>query len=195
MSRNWPVGVLAAIGFAITSYLTASRLGATTALFCEPGGGCDIVQSSRYAVFLGLPTAAWGAAFFAVVGALALAGLTGRRWLVAFVLTVMGVSFSGYLTWLALTELRAACPWCLAVAAATVAIFAALVARRPAPARHRPWARPTRLAAVGAAVAVVTVVVSAAAFRADTGLTAASGQEALARHLAASGTVFYGAYW
>ena len=189
------VAGLAGAGLLIALYLTATKLLATQALFCESGGGCDLVQSSRWSTFFGAPTAAWGAVVYAVIVALALAGFTAQRWLVAFLLAVAAASFSAYLTWIELFVLRAICPYCVAVAAIAVALVVVLLVRRPAMPARRAWARPLRLAGIAVAIGVLTVVVSAAAFKADTGLMQATGQEALARHLASSGAIFYGAYW
>src|SRR5512134_3962296 len=77
---EWLVGGLAALGLAVAGYLAITKLTGGGALFCKGVGGCEVVQQSRYAMFLGLPTAAWGAALYAVSGGLALSGLTPWRW-------------------------------------------------------------------------------------------------------------------
>ncbi len=195
MKRDWPVAALAATGLLLSAYLTYTKLAGSTALFCEAGSGCDVVQASRYASFLGLPTAAWGVAVFAAIGGLALAGLTGRRWTWAFVLGVAAVSMSAYLTWVSLAVLRAACPWCLAVAGTDAALLGVLVARRPVTKGRRSPTRPARLALVGGLTAVVTIVGAAGVFVGAAARGDAAYREALARHLAATGAVMYGAYW
>jgi uncharacterized membrane protein len=189
------VAGLAAAGFLVALYLTITKLLATQALLCEQGGGCDLVQSSRWSTFFGAPTAAWGAVVYAGIAALALAGFTAQRWLFTFLLAVAATSFSAYLTWIELFVLRAICPYCVVVALIAVALVVVLLVRRPAVVARRTWSQPLRLAGIAVATGVVTVVVSAAAFQADTGLMQSSGQEGLARHLASSGAIFYGAYW
>ena len=68
------------------------------ALLCEAGGGCDIVQASRYATILWVPTALWGRLpLFVAVGALAALGFTARRWRWTFLLAAAG-AHSIYLT-------------------------------------------------------------------------------------------------
>jgi uncharacterized membrane protein len=190
-----PVAAVAAAAAVIALYLTVTNLFAATALFCERGGGCDVEQSSRWATFFGLPTAAWGMALYAGVVALAMAGFTARRWLGAFVLAVIAVAFSGYLTWIELGVLRAVCFYCLVVAAAAVALLVLLLARRPHAVTRRAWGSPLRLAALAVVTAAAIVVFSAAAFRVDTTFMASSTQEGLARHLASSGALFYGGFW
>jgi uncharacterized membrane protein len=188
------VAALSVAGFLISAYLTATALLGRQALFCEAGGACDIVQSSRWATFFGAPTAAWGAVVYAMLAALALAGLNARRWLSAFLLAVAAASFSAYLTYISAVILRALCPYCLAVAVIAGILVVVLALRRPHAVANRRWGRPARLVAAAAATAVVTVVFVAAAFMADAPRGGA-GQEALARHLASSGAIFYGAYW
>lgn len=146
-------------------------------------------------MFLGLPTAAWGVGLYTAIGGLALAGLTARRWILAWALAAAGVAFSGYLTYLSLFELGAVCPYCLADAAIAVALLGWLLVRRPAPSGRRAPTRPARVAGVGIAATVVTVVFGMGVFAAGSPTGPAAYQESLARHLTASGAIFYGAYW
>src|SRR5512134_2327302 len=106
-AQDWLVAGIAGAGLLVALYLTYTKLSRGTALFCGAGGGCDIVQASRYATFLWVPTALWGAALYAAVGGLAVAGLTLQRWLWATLLAVAAVAFSGYLTWISATEIGA----------------------------------------------------------------------------------------
>jgi uncharacterized membrane protein len=194
VQRDWAVAALAALGFLLAGYLTLTKLGAESPLFCEAGSGCDIVQGSRYGVFFGLPTALWGALVYAGIGGLALAGLDTGRWLAAFLLSVLGVSFSAYLTYLELFEIRAICGYCVVSAVIIVVLFAVLLFRRRSVPGQRSAVRPSRIAPLGTVVAVATVLVGAGYYAAGPEGSAAY-QEALARHLAGSGAVMYGAYW
>jgi uncharacterized membrane protein len=185
---------LSAAGFLIAVYLAVTKWTGSTALLCRAGGGCDVVQASRYAALLGLPTALWGAGLYAAVGGLALSGLRGGRWRWAFLLAVAGAAFSLYLTAVSLLDVRATCGWCLASAAIALALVPLLLLDRPGAAGPARSLRPGRLAWQGGATAVATVVAGAFLFAAPTAGDAAY-QEALARHLAGSGAIFYGAYW
>jgi uncharacterized membrane protein len=188
---DWLVAGLAAVGVVLAGYLAWTKATGGSALFCTAAAGCEVVQASRYAMFLGIPTAAWGTALYAVVGGLALAGLTARRWLVAFLLAASGMGFAGYLTYLELFVIAAVCWYCVASAAITLALLGALLGRRP---RGRRTGA-TRLVTLGAGAGAVAVVVGLSVHT----LTAPGGayvyQEALARHLAQSGAVMYGAFW
>lgn len=192
---DWPAATLAAAGLAVSAYLAWTKWSGATALFCETGSGCDVVQASRYAMFLGLPTAAWGVALYALIAGLALAGLPPRRWVWAYALAVAGVAFSAYLTWISLFELGAVCPYCLADAAIAAALLGWLLARRPVPTGRRAPTRPGRVIGIGVAAAVITVVFGMGVFVAGSPAGASAYQESLARHLTASGAIFYGAYW
>jgi uncharacterized membrane protein len=189
LRRDPLVAAFAAAGLLVAGYLTWLKWSGATALFCTPGTGCDIVQASRYAEILGVPTALLGAGAYAAIGGLALAGLDRTRWRRAFALAAAGVGFSGYLTYVSLVELRAACVWCLASAAIMVLLFVSLALRRPPAAASGGW-----LAGLGLGAALVAVVGGAFIF-AGGPPPATPYQEALATHLAKSGAVFYGAYW
>jgi len=193
--RDWVVAAVAAAGFAVSSYLTYTKATASTALFCSVGTGCDIVQASRYAHFLGLPTAAWGVALYALLVGVCVAGLTPRRWFWVFLGAVGAVAFSAYLTFLSVFELRAVCPWCLTDAGIAVALLAVVLVRRPPLTGRRPVARPARLVTWGAAAFVATIVVAAGVWVTGKPSASAPYQEALARHLASTGSIMYGAYW
>lgn len=194
-AREWLVLGLAAAGALVALYLTYTKLSRGTALFCAAGGSCDLVQASRYATFLGVPTALWGAALYVAVGALAFVGLRAGRWLWAFLLAVAAVAFSAYLTFLSATEIRALCGWCLASGLIAVVLLAALLLRRPPPGPREPRIRTPRLATYAALVAVATVVVGAGVYAGSPSSVEASYRDALARHLADTGAVMYGAFW
>lgn len=191
---DWVVVALSAAGFVVAGYLTWLKWAGRGALLCVAGTGCDLVQASRYAIFIGVPTALWGAVLYAAMGVLGGLGLTTRRWLAAFLLAASGVGFSAYLTKLSLFDVGGACVYCLASGAIVVALLVVLLWRRP-PARGRTSSlRPVRLASYGTLVAAATVVFGAFVFAAPSPAPAGY-QTALARHLKETGAVMYGAYW
>ena len=49
---DWLVVLLAAAGVIVSGYLGWLKVRGGNALLCEAGGGCDIVQASRYATIL-----------------------------------------------------------------------------------------------------------------------------------------------
>jgi uncharacterized membrane protein/glutaredoxin len=186
------VAALAAAGFAIAVYLAWLKWAGAAAAFCVSGSGCDIVQSSRYATLLGVPTALWGALLYAIIGVLAVLGLTPRRWAWAFYLAAAGVGASAYLTALSLLVIHATCAYCLASAGLTGAILLVLWWRRASLAGRRPRLAP--LLAGGVAAAVLAPLGAAFIFAMPAG-GGAGFEAALARHLREKGAVMYGAYW
>ena len=101
---DWVLSGLAAAGMLVAAYLTWLKLSGSGAALCVAGSGCDLVQASRYATFLWVPTALWGLAIYVVIGVLAWMGLTPRNWPIAFALAAGGVGFSAYLTWLSVFD-------------------------------------------------------------------------------------------
>jgi uncharacterized membrane protein len=193
--REWLVAAVAAVGVLVAGYLAGTKLAGGTALFCRDVGGCEVVQQSRYAVFLGLPTAAWGAGLYALVGGLALTGFTPRRWLAAFLLAVAGVAFSAYLTYLELFVIGAVCWYCVVSAGVAGTLFGLLLGRRPAERGRQRFTRPGRVAALGSLTAVLTVGAGVGVFALGVPGESAAYRDALARHLGQRGAVMYGAFW
>jgi uncharacterized membrane protein len=124
------VAALAAAGIFVALYLTLYKIGAFGDLACGIGS-CEVVNASRWAIFLGLPVAAWGLAYYVVTFTLAMVGLradlTDSRAvaLTLVVLSATGFLFSAWLTYLELFVIRAICQWCVVSAILAVGIFAA----------------------------------------------------------------------
>jgi uncharacterized membrane protein len=111
---------LAALGLAISAYLTWTHF-AGVAPACAGGShGCETVQSSRYATFLGIPVSVVGLAGYAALLFSVALPTEGGVYL-GFFLALVGTLFSAYLTYLELFVVRALCQWCLASAAVMVA--------------------------------------------------------------------------
>jgi uncharacterized membrane protein len=128
------IAALALAGVFIALYLSLHRLGLFGGgeLVCAVGS-CDLVNQSRWAVFLGLPVAFWGLGFYTVMLAVALVSLRDRfadSLAVSTLLLVMGTSgfvFSAWLTYLELFVIHAICQWCVISAILATAIFVAAV--------------------------------------------------------------------
>lgn len=119
--------VLAIIGIIDSVYLTWIKLGTSTPLFCEPGGGCDIVNSSPYSEFMGFPVAILGALFYLLILGLAVGEMIWKNRSYLFILglfgsSLVGVFYSIYLTYLELAVIHAVCPYCV-ISAVVVTII------------------------------------------------------------------------
>lgn len=122
------VAVLALVGIFISGYLALYNYGYLGVIQCGTGG-CEKVQASKYAYFLGIPVAVWGIAAYGAMFALALLGVQ-PRWardrrvaLGLFGMAGVGVLFSAYLTYLEAAVIHAWCRWCVASAVLVTAIF------------------------------------------------------------------------
>ena len=122
------IALLALVGLLISAYLSMYKLGYLGVIQCTIGG-CEKVQTSRYAMFLGLPVSVWGLGAYVTMLALALVGVQPRfaraRWvaLALFGVSAMGVVFSAYLTYLEAFVIHAWCQWCVISAVLVTIIF------------------------------------------------------------------------
>jgi uncharacterized membrane protein len=114
-------------GIAISTYLTVAyfRPGLLTCTV----GGCETVQSSRYAEVAGVPIAVLGLGMY-----LALAGLCVFRLarpeqspeiaIAVFAMALAGSVYAAYLTYVELAVIDAICQWCVLFAFVTWALLA-----------------------------------------------------------------------
>ena len=120
---------VAGAGALVSLYLTWLHYSGTVAL-CLGSGGCETVQASRYAEVGGIPVALLGLAFFAAALGLVVrrqrtrGGHRERARLAFFGLTLAGVLYAGYLTYVEVAIIGAICPWCVSVALCVAALFA-----------------------------------------------------------------------
>lgn len=137
----WPrmgIAVLALVGIFVSAYLSLYHLGGIGTLQCG-FGGCDLVQASEYAYFLGLPVALWGLGGYATIFGVAMAGLQ-PRWaehrpiaLALLGLSAIALVVSAYLTYLEAAVIHAWCQWCVVSAILVALIFLlSLAGLRPA---------------------------------------------------------------
>lgn len=128
MTRRMLMALVALVGFFVALYLAMYKAGMIGTLACGTGS-CETVQTSRWATFAGLPVAAWGVGYYALVFGLAFAS-TQERWthlrqlsLAMLIVTGWGVLFSAWLTYLELFVINAICRWCVVSAAIALVLF------------------------------------------------------------------------
>ena len=192
---NRPLLALAGAGLALTGYMAWTALGGNPVKGCSIGSSCDIVLSSDWATFLGLPTALWGFFMYAALAATAFVKRADRHWQYAWTLSLFGILFSTYLTVVSLTLLESACPYCLTSLGLMTAIFGLLTWQRPADLADFSW--PGWFART-APVPVVFILLMHLSYTGVIGTPPAPEDpvsRALAEHLTNSGAKFYGAYW
>jgi uncharacterized membrane protein len=119
---------LALVGVFISLYLTLHKMGLIGTLLCGTGS-CDLVQASKYALFLGMPVPYLGLAGYIVLTAVGLASLqpnniNSRPITLALILFALGAfGFSVYLSLLEQFVIHAWCRWCIASAIIATLIF------------------------------------------------------------------------
>jgi uncharacterized membrane protein len=120
--------LVALAGLFVALYLTLFKLGYIGTLSCAVGS-CEVVQTSKWATFLGYPVAAWGVAYYLGVLAVCLAGLRAdlvddqRVSKLLVLMTGIGVVFSLWLTYLELFVIDAICMWCVVSAVLAAILF------------------------------------------------------------------------
>jgi uncharacterized membrane protein len=136
------IAVLGLIGLFVAMYLLLFKLGIIGSLTCKIDG-CEKVNTSPWAVFLGQPVALWGVLYYAGTFVAAY-GATLERFaddrraaLLLVVLTAWGVLFSAYLTYLELAVIHAVCLYCVISAVIVCVMFALAVVEWRALARPR----------------------------------------------------------
>jgi uncharacterized membrane protein len=122
------IAVISLLGILVASYLTLYKMGIIGTLTCSVGS-CETVNTSKWAVFVGAPVAAWGVGFYVTTFAVALASIQ-PRWedsrgasLLLTALSGWGVIFSAWLTYLELYVINAICMWCVISAILVVLMF------------------------------------------------------------------------
>jgi uncharacterized membrane protein len=126
--RSWLMRLLALAGTGVSAYLTYAHL-TDQSVACGGSHACDTVQQSVYSEVAGIPIALLGLAAYAVLLVLTL--LPGRIPdsldtyipLATFGISLIGVLYSAYLTYLELFVIRAICRWCLGSAIIITVFF------------------------------------------------------------------------
>jgi uncharacterized membrane protein len=125
---------LGGAGVAVATYLTVVKLAGQLPA-CGPIHGCETVATSSYSEIFGIPVAAFGIGLSLLIVGLQLAWWRRgdrRALLGAYGLGLAGAVVVGYLTYLELFVIGAACVWCLTYAVTVISgwLVAAVGLRR-----------------------------------------------------------------
>lgn len=130
---RWTSIVLSALGAADSLYLLILKI-SNNGKMCLGDGGCSTVNSSSYSVLFGIPVSVYGlVAYLAIIAII----LLEPRWklaaahgpLVLFGLTLGGVLFSAYLTYIEFYVIFAVCPFCIISAVVITLLFILAIIR------------------------------------------------------------------
>lgn len=125
VSGWWAIPLLALVGLGIMLYLTSIP----ETNICYPNGACQIIQQSEYGEILDIPVGVWGALGYLAILVTWSASLFGSSRLLSAIpwmllaLTLLGVLFSLYFTFLEPFVIGATCPWCLTSAILMTILF------------------------------------------------------------------------
>ena len=126
--RAWLMRVLSLAGMGVSGYLTWTHL-ANASVACGTSQSCDIVQESVYSTIGGIPVALLGLLAYATLLVLSLLrghspeSLDEYVPLAIFGISLIGVLYSAYLTYLELFVIYAVCRWCVSSAIIMTLIF------------------------------------------------------------------------
>lgn len=128
MTKRTIVAALSLAGIFVALYLYLYKLGVVGALSCSIGS-CETVNTSKWAVLMGLPVAGWGILFYVVLFGVALASMQDRYAdsvgisKLIVILCGIGVVVSAWLTYLELFKIHAICQWCVTSAVIVTSSF------------------------------------------------------------------------
>ena len=165
---------------------------------CGAGGGCDLVQSSRWSLFLGVPIAFWGALTYIFIGVMTWrAKARARSWKPALFVAFGAMGLSIYLTTISIVEIGATCGYCLVSLAIITTVFVLLVLARPRSQALADFSWQVWLPSSGLIVASLLAVSHMywAGFLDPSAGPESAELKELAVHLDESGAKFYGASW
>jgi len=186
------MSVLSALGALLTAYLTYGKWTQQPVALCGAAGGCDLVLSSRWAEFLGLPTALWGFVGFGAMLTLAvlpetIAVIKKWRWLALFTGVTAMMAFEVYMAYLMIVELKQFCLYCsLSIALVTGMWITVLFGRR--------WLERGQLLMWGSILSLLTLVVTHGVYMLQTPPADPLALQVAAQLRSIQGTM-YGAHW
>jgi uncharacterized membrane protein len=108
------LAVLDIVGLAVASYLSIVELGGGVPV-CGPIKGCEEVARSEYSRIGGIPVAVFGVALSLVLLSCAIAWWRSNLYgllLAHYGLSLVGVVFEAYFTYLQVAVIGAVCIWC-----------------------------------------------------------------------------------
>ncbi len=103
--------MLSVMGALLSLYLVYTTVTKNYAI-C-PNNGCEVVGSSKYSYFLGLPVAMWGLGYYLALFLLILKSHENKVFMEYFkYLLIIGIIFTLYLRYLEFFVIGAICIWC-----------------------------------------------------------------------------------
>ena len=133
LALSWAIILISILGALDSIYLLVYKLTGNSQM-CLGNGGCHDVNFSSYSVIYGIPVSVFGLAAYLVIAGIVLLESRLRLAkengpLLVFGMSLAGVAFSAYLTYLELYVIHAVCPFCVASAIIITLIFILAIIR------------------------------------------------------------------
>jgi len=187
------IKLLAFVGLIISAYLSFKNLGGSDLNFCITGKECDLVNNSIYSRIFGIPVSVIGLAGYILILIVSFYSFTKRKkWNLLYYFTVIGTSFSLYLTYVEVFKINAICSFCIASLIIILAIFIILISKKTLMSPKSSFGKLVIVAIVFASIVIygANSIQSSQDFIGDSN----SYQIALAKHLGGIGARMYGSY-
>jgi uncharacterized membrane protein len=187
------IKLLAFVGLIISAYLSFKNLGGSDLNFCITGKECDLVNNSIYSRIFGIPVSVIGLAGYILILIVSFYSFTKRKkWNLLYYFTVIGTSFSLYLTYVEVFKINAICSFCIASLIIILAIFIVLISKKTLMSPKSSFGKLVIVAIVFASIVIygANSIQSSQDFIGDSN----SYQIALAKHLGGIGARMYGSY-
>ena len=133
LALSWAIIIISILGALDSIYLLVYKLTGNSQM-CLGNGGCHDVNFSSYSEIYGIPISVFGLAAYLVIAGIVLLESRLRLAkengpLLVFGMSLAGVAFSAYLTYLELYVIHAVCPFCVASAIIITLIFILAIIR------------------------------------------------------------------
>ena len=128
MKYRMAAALLSLVGVLLATYLYLYKIGVVGTMMCGTGS-CEVVQTSQWSRFMGVEVSLIGLLGYVGILGVSIAGLQpanqARRWpdTTLVLLSLGGLLFSAYLTYIELFLLHAVCRWCVVSAVIITLIF------------------------------------------------------------------------
>lgn len=180
------------LGIITSIYLTYISFSNTETTFCLSGSGCDIVNQSPYSKLLGLPVSFWGLIGYCLIFLILVFYKEKKKWLIIYLLSLGGVAFSFYLTYLEIYVIEAICSYCVISAFLIFGIFITVLYSKQFKEINLKMGKLLLISTV------IFVVVYGSSYMAHSGLRSSGPASQtvidLAKHLTNTGSSMYGSY-
>jgi len=187
------VKLLALAGLIISAYLSVKILGGSDLNYCITGKECDLVNNSIYSKIFGIPVSVIGLLGYVLILAVSFYSFTKRKkWNLLFYITIIGASFSLYLTYVEIFKIEAICSFCVASLIIILAILVLLLSKKSSQSPRTSTGKLTIFTIIIASIVIygANSIQSSQDFIGDS----TPYQVSLAKHLGSIGAKMFGSY-